>query len=103
MKLIERVNEKISKKLKALTFTQYKTLYLHSTNRRVNDNEEKESDLESQHKILKEYLTFVIESNNQHEVRYGYVDGKKFGRLQSKNSSLQRIFNGFYVMELFTI
>jgi hypothetical protein len=95
MKLIERVNEKISKKLKALTFTQYKTLYLHSTNRRVNDNEEKESDLESQHKILKEYLTFVIESNNQHEVRYGYVDGKKFGRLQSKNSSLQRIFNGF--------
>lgn len=95
MKLIERVNEKIAKKLKALTFTQYKTLYLHSTNRRVNDDEEKESDLESQHKILKDYLTFVIESNNQYEVRYGFVEGKKFGRLQSKNPSLQRIFNGF--------
>jgi hypothetical protein len=95
MKLIERVNEKISKKLKAITFTQYKTLYLQSTNRRVNDDEEKESDLESQHKILKDYLTYIIESNNSHEVRYGFVDGKKFGRLQSKNNSLQRIFNGF--------
>lgn len=93
MELVETVNIEIARKLNALTLSQYSLLYKKCSNKR--DEEGKETDMKAEFTKLKNYCKDVIASDNKLTVKYGFTEGKDFGRLQSKTSSVQRIFNGF--------
>lgn len=93
MELVETVNIEIARKLNALTLSQYSLLYKKCSNKR--DEEGKETDMKSEFTKLKNYCKDIIASDNKLTVKYGFTEGKDFGRLQSKTSSVQRIFNGF--------
>jgi len=93
MELSELVNIDIARKLNALTLAQYSLLYKKCSNKR--DEEGKETDMKSEFTKIKNYCKDIIASNNNLIVKYGFTEGKDFGRLQSKTSSVQRIFNGF--------
>lgn len=93
MELQEIVNFQMALKLNALTLNQYTQLYKKATNKR--DEEGKDSDLKAEFTKLKNYCGAIISSNNKLSVKYGFTEGKDFGRLQSKTESIQRIFNGF--------
>ena len=93
MELQESVNIDIARKLNALTLAQYTLLYKKCANKR--DEEGKETEMKSEFTKLKNYCKDVIASKGELKVNYGFTEGKDFGRLQSKSSSVQRIFNGF--------
>lgn len=93
MELVETSNIEIARKLNALTLSQYSLLYKKCSNKR--DEEGKETDMKSEFTKLKNYCKDIIASDNKLTVKYGFTDGKDFGRLQSKTSSVQRIFTGF--------
>jgi len=93
MELTETTNIDVTKKLNALILSQYTLLYKKCSNKR--DDEGKETDMKSEFTKLKNYCKDLIASDNKLTVKYGFTDGKDFGRLQSKTSSVQRIFNGF--------
>jgi hypothetical protein len=93
MELQESVNIDIARKLNALTLAQYSLLYKKCSNKR--DEEGKETDMKAEFTKLKNYCKDIIASKNNLSVNYGFTEGKDFGRLQSKTSSVQRIFNGF--------
>jgi len=93
MELIEKSNIDVARKLNALTLAQYSLLYKKCSNKR--DEEGRETDMKSEFTKLKNYCKDVIASKGELKVNYGFTEGKDFGRLQSKSSSVQRIFNGF--------
>jgi len=93
MELVEKSNIGVARKLNALTLAQYTLLYKKCANKR--DEEGKEADMKSEFTKLKNYCKDVIASKGELKVNYGFTEGKDFGRLQSKSSSVQRIFNGF--------
>jgi len=93
MELSESGNIDIARKLNALTLAQYSLLYKKCSNKR--DEEGKQTDLKSEFTKLKNYCKDLIASKNNLIVKYGFTEGKDFGRLQAKTSSVQRIFNGF--------
>lgn len=91
MDLTERVNFEITKKLNKLTMKQFEQLMNVSKTKRHNDY-----NFKAEYKKLKNYTKSIIKSNNNHKVNYQYVKGKDdFGRLQSVDPSLQRLYNGF--------
>ena len=90
MELIEKVNFEVAKKLNNLTLSQFEELMKISTTKR-HDNYNNISEYTK----LKNYTREIIKSNNNHKVIYNFVESKDFGRLQAKNPSLQRVFNGF--------
>jgi len=87
---IERVNFDVAKKLNNITLEQFEELVKASTTKNGDD-----WDYKKEFTRLRNYTREIIKSNNNHKVNYGFVESKDFGRLQSKNTSLQRIFNGF--------
>lgn len=93
MELVEKSNVDVARKLNALTLTQYSLLYKKCSNKR--DEEGRETDMKSEFTKLKNYCKDLIASKGELKVNYGFTEGKDFGRLQSKSSSVQRIFNGF--------
>jgi hypothetical protein len=93
MELVEKSNSDIARKLNALTLAQYTLLYKKCSNKR--DDDGKETDMKSEFTKLKNYCKDIIASKGELKVNYGFTEGKDFGRLQSKSSSVQRIFNGF--------
>ena len=93
MELVEKSNVDVARKLNALTLAQYTLLYKKCSNKR--DDEGRETDMKSEFTKLKNYCKDVIASKGELKVNYGFTEGKDFGRLQSKSSSVQRIFNGF--------
>lgn len=88
--LTEKVNLKIAKKLSKINFEQFKILFNKSTTKRHNDY-----NVKNEFTKLKTYCKNIVSSKNNHVVNYNYVDGKSIGRLQSKNPSIQRLYNGF--------
>ena len=90
MELLEKVNFEVAKKLNNLTLSQFEELMKISTTKR-HDNYNNISEYTK----LKNYTREIIKSNNNHKVIYNFVESKDFGRLQAKNPSLQRVFNGF--------
>ena len=90
MELVEKSNVDVARKLNALTLAQYTLLYKKCANKR--DEEGKEADMKSEFTKLKNYCKDVIASKGELKVNYGFTEGKDFGRLQSKSSSVQRIF-----------
>ena len=92
MEKIEKVNFDVAKLLNKLTFEQFNILLSKSTTKRKDYEDE---DIKTEFSKLKNYTKEIIKSKNNHKVYYNYVEGKDFGRLQSKNCSLQRQFNGF--------
>jgi hypothetical protein len=90
MEYSEKVNFEVCKKLKNLTLNQFVELFEKSTTKRHDDY-----DLKIEYTKLKNLTTILYSSKNNHKVNYDFVDGKDFGRLQAKNASLQRVFNGF--------
>lgn len=86
----EKINFDVCKKLKNLTLSQFTELFDNSTTKRRD-----EYDIKREYTRLKSLCNAFYNSNNNHSVIYGFVDGKDFGRLQAKNPSLQRVFNGF--------
>jgi hypothetical protein len=97
MKFTEKVNIEIAKKLKGISYTQFKELWnLSSVNiLGLEDQSIEEDDIVKQYGLLTDYCKKLVVDNNQHIVEYKYVDGKDFGRMYSKGYSLQRIYNGF--------
>ena len=91
---VERVNLEVAKLLKELSLKQLQELYNASKNKR-SDIDGEETDFKTEQTKLINYCNAVLESENNYKIEYGYVAGKNFGRLQSKQISLQRIFNGF--------
>jgi hypothetical protein len=89
---IEKVNDEVCRKLNSLTFTQFEELFKQCLN--IDDNGE-EVDVRADYTKTKNYCREVLQSNNNYKVAYAYVKGKDFGRLQSQQPSLQRIFNAF--------
>ena len=90
MELIERPNIAVIERLKGLTLAQYTHLYEVSNYKKLTDKDNKPR---SDYSYLKSYVKSVIESDGKCKVNYGFVENKSFGRLQSKNNSIQRIFN----------
>ncbi len=86
----ERINFDICKKLKNLTVSQFAELFDDSTTKKREDY-----DIKREYTRLKDLCNAFYNSNNNLKITYGFVDGKDFGRLQSKKASLQRLFNGF--------
>lgn len=91
---IERVNLEVAKLLRELSLKQLQELYNASKNKR-SDIEDEETNFKTEQTKLINYCNAVLQSENNYKVEYGYVAGKDFGRIQSKQISLQRIFNGF--------
>jgi len=91
---VEKVNLEVAKLLKELSLKQLQELYNSSKNKR-SDIDGEETDFKTEQTKLINYCNAVLESENNYKIEYGYVAGKNFGRLQSKQISLQRIFNGF--------
>lgn len=90
MDLTERVNLEVAKKLNKLTMKQFEELMNISKTKRHD-----KYNFKAEYKKLKNYTRCILKSNNNHKVNYQYVKGKDFGRLQSIDPSLQRMFNGF--------
>jgi hypothetical protein len=90
MSFTERINFEVCKKLKDITLAQFCELFDQSTTKKHD-----EYDIKREYTRLKTLTTLIYNSNNNHIVTYGFVDGKDFGRLQAKQPSLQRLFNGF--------
>ena len=90
MELIEKVNYDICKKINYLSLIQFAELLNMSKSKRYNDY-----DLKKEFSKLKNFTKTVIFSKNNNKIKYEFVETKDFGRLQSKDPSLQRIFNGF--------
>jgi hypothetical protein len=88
--LNEKVNEDVALMCSKLTLQQFKNLFDLSSTKR-HDNYE----LMPEYKKVINYCNEIIKSKNNHCINYGYTEGKDIGRLQSKNPSLQRIYNGF--------
>ena len=89
MILTEKVNFKIAEILSKITFSQFKYLFELSTTKRHD-----KYDLMGEFTKVKNYCKDIIKTNNQQKVRYGFAKNKDVGRLQSKNPSLQRLYNG---------
>lgn len=91
MDLTERVNIEVAKKLNRVTMKQFEELMNVSKTKRHNNY-----NFKAEYKKLKNYTRNILKSNNNYLVNYQYVKGKDdFGRLQSINPSLQRMYNGF--------
>lgn len=90
LEFTEKINFEICKKLKNLTLSQFTELLDDSTTKRKDDY-----DIKKEYTRLKSLCNAFYKSNNNHKVIYGFVENKDFGRLQAKNASLQRVFNGF--------
>ncbi len=91
MELVERVNLEVAKKLNQLTLQQFEQLMNLSKTKRHNDY-----NIKNEYTKTKKYTKSILKSKNKHVVNYQHVRGKDdFGRLQSQNPSLQRIYNGF--------
>jgi len=88
--LNETVKENIALMCSKLTLPQFKNLFDLSTTKR-HDNYQ----VMSEYKKVVNYCNEIIKSKNNHSVNYGFAEDKDVGRLQSKNPSLQRVFNGF--------
>ena len=86
----ERINFDVCKKLKNLTISQFTELFDNSTTKKREDY-----DIKREYTRLKDLCNAFYNSNNNYKVSYGFVENKDFGRLQAKNASLQRLFNGF--------
>ncbi len=90
MEFEERVNFDIAKKLNNINYMQFTQLFNKSTTKKHNEYNYKQVFSE-----LKKYTLEIMKTNNKYLVNYGHVESKNFGRLYAKNSSLQRIYNGF--------
>jgi len=93
MELTERPNIDVCRKMNKLSFSQFENLFKKALYKCDDDGEE--IDLRADYTKTKNYCKSVIQNNGIHKVNYKYVNGKDFGRLQSKEPSLQRIFNPF--------
>jgi hypothetical protein len=93
MELIEIVNLEVCKKLNGLSFSEFENLFKKSLHK-IDDNGE-EIDVRADYTKTKNFCKSILQNNNRHKVNYKYVKGKDFGRLQSSEPSLQRIFNPF--------
>ncbi len=93
MYLTERVNLEVCKKLNSLTFSQFEYLFKKCLNK--TDEEGEEIDVRADYTKTKNYCRNILQNKNKYKVNYKYVNGKDFGRLQSRDPSLQRIFNAF--------
>jgi hypothetical protein len=90
MEFSEKVNFEVCKKLKNLTLNQFIELFESASTKRHD-----EYDLKKEYTRLKNLTTVLYSTKNNSKVIYDFVDGKDCGRLQAKNASLQRVFNGF--------
>lgn len=95
MEFTERVNFEIATKLANITYSQFLTLYKCASPELRDEDIELDSAVMAQYKVLVKYCRTIVEAKNVHNVKYGFVDGKTCGRLQSKTTSLQRIYNGY--------
>ena len=97
MKFIERVNIEIAKKLKDITYTQFKGLWNVSSvkDAPLEDDNVEENDIMKQYGLLTNYCKNLVSQENKHSVEFKYVEGKDFGRIYSMGYSLQRIYNGY--------
>lgn len=91
----EIVNLDICQKLSKLTLSQFTELFNLSSTKRHN-----QYNVASEYKKIKNYCSNYIETyekkgEGNYSVQYGWAKGKEnIGRLQSKNPSLQRLYNG---------
>ena len=88
--LTESVNLDVATMCSKLTLPQFQTLFNESTTKRHDDY-----NCMSEYTKLINYCNSVLKSNNLHKVDYGFAHGSDIGRLQSKESSIQRLYNGF--------
>ncbi len=88
--LIEKVNLSRAVKLSNINYIQFRDLFNLSTTKRHDDY-----DIMGEYTKLKNYCKCIVKSKNNHKVRYDYAKGKKCGRLQSQDPSIQRLYNGF--------
>jgi len=88
--LNEKVNFEVADKCSKLNLKQFKVLFNKSTTKRHDDY-----NLIGEYKKLINYCNAILESKNNNKVEYGFSKYKDIGRLQSKNPSIQRIYNGF--------
>ena len=97
MKFTERVNIEIAKKLKDITYTQFKGLWNVSSikDAPLEDDNVEENDIVKQYRLLTDYCKKLVSEGNKHSVEFKHVEGKDFGRIYSKGYSLQRIYNGY--------
>ena len=92
MEFTEKVNLEICQKLKDMTFIQYKELSESTISKK---NDDWKTDIIGEYTKLNNFLKEILSSKNNHVVKYDFVKGKTFGRLQSQNPSLQRIYKPF--------
>ena len=95
MEFTEKVNFEIATKLANITYSQFLTLYKCASPELRDEDIELDSAVMAQYKVLVKYCQTIVASNNNHVVKYGFVENKTCGRLQSKTASLQRIYNGY--------
>ena len=89
MILIEKINLEIALILSKITYTQFKYLFDLSTSKRHD-----KYDIMGEFTKVKNYCKTVIKDGYIHSVTYGFAKEKDVGRQQSKNHSLQRLYNG---------
>ena len=90
LELTEKVNFNIAEKLSNINYIQFEILFNYSKTKRHDDY-----NLKAEFTKVKNYCKLIVATKNNNVVEYGYVDGKNMGRLQSKNPSIQRLYNGF--------
>ncbi len=95
MNFTERVNLDVATKLANITYSQFMTLYKTASPELKDEDLESDSTVLAQYHILRKYCGIIVSTNNANVVKYGFVDGKTCGRLQSQSPSLQRIYNGY--------
>ena len=93
MELIERPNIDVCRKMNKLSFSQFEFLFKKVLCKIDDDGDD--IDVRADYTKTKNYCKAVIQNNGIHKVNYKFVNGKDFGRLQSREPSLQRIFNPF--------
>ena len=88
--LNESVNVNVTSMCSKLTLPQFQYLFDLSSSKRHDDY----SSMTEYTKLIN-YCNEIINSKNNHQVDYGFALNSDIGRLQSKQCSIQRLYNGF--------